>query len=118
MNLFIDWHCKNIPPNFQTILVSGLWYETAIAKDKAALTKAIENIKKHYLCALPLDMFDQGLSILENDTGLSFSRPERKHVNERRLFTDSLTSTEINKLKERESLDLALFEYVSNYSRI
>ena len=20
---FIDWHCKNIPPNFQTILVSG-----------------------------------------------------------------------------------------------
>ena len=115
---FIDWHCKNIPPNFQTILVSGLWYETAIAKDKAALTKAIENIEKHYLCALPLDRFDQGLSILENDTGLSFSRPERKHVNKRRLFADSLTSAEIKKLNERESLDLALFEYVYNYSRI
>lgn len=109
---FIDWHCKNIPPNFQTILVSGLWYETAIAKDKAALTKAIENIKKHYLCALPLDRFDQGLSILEKDTGLSFSRPERKHVNKQRQYSDSLTSREIDKLKERESLDFALFEYV------
>jgi hypothetical protein len=49
---------------------------------------------------------------LEKDTGLSFSRPERKHINKKRQYCDSLTSREIDKLKKRESLDLALFEYV------
>jgi hypothetical protein len=51
---------------------------------------------------------------LEKDTGLSFSRTERKHVNKQRQYSDSLTSREIDKLKERESLDLALFEYVQH----
>ena len=48
--------------------------------------------------------------------GLSFSRP-LKHINKKRQYCDSLTSREIDKLKKRDSLDLALLRCPSSILR-
>jgi tetratricopeptide (TPR) repeat protein len=97
--------------NTQTRILAGL-SGSPISRDELNMAK--KNLEEHFFAVGTTEKFDDFLLMLQKRLGWKYISYQKKHVTYNRPRTEDIPGDVLKLIKERNELDLELYEFVKN----
>jgi hypothetical protein len=103
---------RAVVTNNQTRNLAGLISSFPVSRDDLSIAK--QNLKKHFLAVGTTEKFDDFLLMLQQRLGWQDIAYHKKHVTYNRPRIEDIPGDVLKLIKERNELDLELYEFVKN----